>query len=63
VNTSTSGCMQNSVEDGFLSHGGHLKPLTIDAFSRIISSLFDRFLVEVGSASLWICEKGAVAGE
>jgi hypothetical protein len=55
--------MQNSVEDGFLSHGGHLKPLTIDAFSRIISSLFDRFLVEMGSASLWICEKGAVAGE
>lgn len=40
---------------GVLSHGGHLKPFTTDAFSRIMSSFLDRFLVEIGSRSLWIC--------
>ena len=39
---------------GILSQGGHLKPFTTEAFSKMISSFFDLFLVETGSVSLWI---------
>lgn len=39
-----------------------MKPFTIEAFSRIMSSLFDLFLVDAGSTSLCMCEYDATEG-
>jgi hypothetical protein len=40
-----------------------LNPLTIDALSRIMSSLLDRFLDDTGSTNRCIREYGAIDGE
>jgi hypothetical protein len=63
IKSSASCCGTNSLGGGCLSQGGHLNPLTIEAFSRIMSSLFDRFRTDTGSANRRMREYVAVDDE
>ena len=52
MNSSVPSCSINSLVEGFLSQGGNLNPFNMEAFSKMISSFLERFLLDTGSANL-----------